>query len=121
MGAIIGIIIYLAILFAIIGGFWKIFEKAGKPGWASIVPIYNIVVLLEMVGKPTWWLVLFLIPLANIYAAFVVYTELAKAFGKTSGFGIGMLFLPIIFIPMLGFGDAEYQGGNVDELDHMVA
>ncbi len=89
---------------------WKIFTKAGKPGWASIVPIYNIIVLLEIVGKPTWWILLFLIPCVNI--VFLVWTInlLSKSFGKDEGFTVGLLLLGFIFYPILAFGDAVYVG-----------
>jgi hypothetical protein len=89
--------------------YWKIFTKAGKPGWASIVPIYNIIVMLEITELPIWYIVLYLIPIANIYAVFKVNIEMAKKFGKSTGFGIGMVFLPIIFIPLLAFSDNVYK------------
>jgi hypothetical protein len=89
---------------------WKIFTKAGKPGWASIVPIYNIIVMLEIVGKPLWWIVLFLIPLVNFIAGIMVSIALAEKFGKSTGFALGLVFLPFIFFPMLAFGDARYKG-----------
>ena len=93
---------------------WKIYTKAGKPGWAAIVPIYNYVVLLDIVGKPVWWIVLLFIPLVNFIVAIMVINLLSKSFGKGVGFTIGMIFLPFIFIPMLAFGDAQYvgPGGN---------
>ncbi len=109
---IVGGIIYLAIIILMIASMWKIFEKAGKPGWAAIVPIYNIIVLMEIVNKPVWWVVLFLIPIVNIIIAIIVYIELAKVFGKDTGFGIGLVFLGIVFFPMLAFGDAQYQGAE---------
>jgi len=109
-GAIIGVLIALAIGLLIVASVWKVFVKAGQPGWASIVPIYNIIVLLTIVGKPLWWIILFMIPLANIYAAFVVSIGLAKSFGKSTGFGLGLLFLGIFFFPILGFGTARYVG-----------
>lgn len=107
---IIGIIIYLAVIVFIIAAFWKVYVKAGKPGWAAIVPIYNIIVLLEIVGRPMWWFLLFLVPIVNFIIAIIVYIDLAKSFGKSTGFGIGLLLLGIIFFPILGFGDAQYQG-----------
>jgi len=110
IGAIIGVLIALAIGLLIVASVWKVFVKAGQPGWASIVPIYNIIVLLTIVGKPLWWIILFMIPLANIYAAFVVSIGLAKSFGKSTGFGLGLLFLGIFFFPILGFGTARYVG-----------
>jgi hypothetical protein len=105
-----GILIYLAIIIFVIAAFWKVFEKAGKPGWAAIVPIYNIIVMLEIIGRPLWWIVLLLIPIVNFVVAIIVYIDLAKSFGKGVGFGIGLLFLGIIFFPILGFGDAQYEG-----------
>ena len=106
-----GVLAYLGVVVLVIVSIWKIFEKAGKPGWAAIVPFYNIIVLLEIVKKPIWWIVLILIPLVNIVVAIIVYVELAKAFGKSAGFGIGMIFLSFIFLPMLAFGDDQYLDG----------
>ncbi|AFM03079.1 hypothetical protein Fleli_0615 [Bernardetia litoralis DSM 6794] len=117
---IVGGIIYLAIIILMIASFWKIFEKAGKPGWASLIPIYNIIVILEIVNKPIWWVVLFLIPIVNIVIAIIVYIELAKAFGKDTGFGIGLVLLGIVFFPMLAFGDAQYQGAGEKMYDDEI-
>lgn len=110
IGALIGGIVYLAIIVVIIAGGWKMFEKAGKPGWAYIIPIYNVIVLLDIVKRPIWWIVLFLIPVANLIVAILLCVDLAKAFGKEIGFAIGIILLPFIFIPLLGFGDAKYVG-----------
>ncbi len=107
--AVMGLV-YLLILLVVIASMWKLFTKAGKPGWAAIVPIYNIIVLLEIVGKPIWWIVLFLIPLANLVALILINVELAKVFGKSTGFAIGLILLSPIFLPMLAFGSAQYQG-----------
>lgn len=107
---IVGIIIYLAIIVVLIAAQWKIYEKAGKPGWACLIPFYNIIVLLEIVGKPWWWLLLMLIPVVNIVIAIWVTNLLSKSFGKSEGFTVGLLLLGIIFYPILGFGDAQYQG-----------
>jgi hypothetical protein len=110
IGGLIGAVISLAILFFLIAGMWKMFVKAGKPGWASIVPIYNIIVLLEIVGKPVWWIVLLFIPIVGFVIAILLAIALAKSFGKGVGFGLGCVFLGFIFIPILGFGDAKYIG-----------
>src|SRR5436305_8721961 len=91
-----------------IASMWKIFTKAGKPGWAAIIPIYNLIVLLEIAGKPLWWFILMLIPFVNIVVFIMVLVSIARNFGKGAGFAIGMLLLPFIFYPMLGFGDARY-------------
>ncbi|TDP75944.1 DUF5684 domain-containing protein [Bradymonas sediminis] len=113
IGMIVGLVFSLFALLLVvvmIAGLWKIFEKAGHPGWAAIVPIYNVFIMLQIVGRPTWWLVLFFIPMINGLIGIVLNIELAKAFGKDLVYGLGMVFLPFIFAPMLGFGDAQYQG-----------
>ncbi len=90
---------------------WKVFEKAGKPGWAALVPIYNTIILLEVVGRPVWWVVLMFVPIANIVVWLLIALDLAKAFGKSATFGvIGLFFFNIIGMLMLGFGDAKYVG-----------
>lgn len=108
-GGIIGVI-YLAIIVISVISLWKIFTKAGEPGWAAIVPIYNLVVLLKIVGKPIWWIVLLLIPCVNFIILILLCLELAKAFGKSGGFGVGLALLSPIFMPILAFGDAKYVG-----------
>lgn len=106
------IILYLAIVIFMIASIWKIFTKAGKPGWAAIVPIYNYVVLLEIVKKPIWWIVLMLIPIVNFIVLIIIMIELAKAYGKSGGFAAGLILLGPIFFPILAFGDATYVYGN---------
>jgi hypothetical protein len=113
LGAMFGgmmFLVYVAIwAFWVVCG-WKIYTKAGKPGWAAIVPIYNIIVLLEIVGRPLWWVVLFFVPVANIIMAFLINVELAKSFGHDIVFGIGLTLLPLIFLAVLAFGSAAYRG-----------
>jgi hypothetical protein len=104
------IIISLAFFALMILSLWKIFTKAGKPGWASIVPIYNIIVLLEIVGKPWWWLLLLLIPFVNMVFAIWMLNLLSKSFGHEVGFTLGLLFLGFIFFPILGLGESKYTG-----------
>ena len=103
-------IVWLVILVVMVAALWKIFVKAGEPGWAAIIPIYNIIVLLKIVNRPVWWIVLFLIPLVNVIMMFVVAFDVAKVFGKGAGFALGMIFLSFIFCPILGFGSAKYLG-----------
>ena len=103
-------VFWLAVYVLLAVAAWKLFVKAGRPGWAAIIPIYNIVVMLEIIGRPIWWVILFFIPLVNIVMAIIVSIDVAKAFGKGSGFGIGLWLLPEVFYPILGFGDAQYQG-----------
>ena len=100
----------LLVAVLVIAGMWKVFTKAGKPGWAAIIPIYNTIVLLQIAGKPVWWFLLFFIPIVNIVIAVMVMIAIAKAFGKGTGFALGLLFLSPIFIPILGFSDAKYIG-----------
>lgn len=110
-GGLVGMLvplISLALTILIIAGIWKTFVKAGKPGWACIIPIYNVVVILEIAGKPIWWILLLLIPLVNLIVAIVVSIDVAKNFGKGTAFGLGLAFLGFIFYPILGFGDAKY-------------
>lgn len=108
-GLVMGLV-WLVVLVGVIAGLWKVFVKAGKPGWAAIVPIYNIIVWLEIVGKPLWWIVLLFIPFVNFVVLIILSIALAEKFGKSTAFGIGIAFLGFIFIPILGFGDARYQG-----------
>jgi hypothetical protein len=110
-GVVVGII-YLAILVLMIASMWKVFVKAGKPGWAAIVPIYNIVVLLQIANKPIWWIILYCIPIVNFIIMIIVFVALAKAFGKGVGFAIGLLLLSVIFFPILAFGSAQYVGAG---------
>jgi len=93
-----------------VAALWKVFVKARQPGWAAIIPFYNQYVILQMVGKPGWWLLLFFIPVVNLIVAIIVNLALAESFGKSAGFGIGLTFLSIVFIPILGFGPAQYRG-----------
>jgi len=105
-GGLIGLVVGIFLLVAM----WKIFVKAGQPGWAVIVPIYNAYVLLEIVGREWWWLILMAIPFVNFIFIIILLFDLAKSFGKDSAFGFGLLFLAPIFIPILGFGNAQYVG-----------
>lgn len=107
LGGGLGLVV-LALTLVVIAGMWKVFVKAGKPGWASLVPIYNLIVLLEIVGRPLWWIVLFLC--AGPVGWILVSLDLAKVFGKEIGFAIGLMLVPVVFMPMLGFGDARYLG-----------
>lgn len=103
-------LLYLAIIIVIIASVWKVYEKAGEPGWACIIPFYNVYILCKFTGVKYWWFIF--IPLLNIYLAVVTAIALARSFGKDTGFGIGLLFLGFIFYPILGFGDARYIGPN---------
>jgi hypothetical protein len=111
---IIGIIIYLAIIVFMIVAMWKLFEKANEPGWACIVPIYNIIVLLRIIGKDWTNILWFLLPIVGaIILQVIIVTGVSRSFGKEgTGFGAGLFFLPFIFYPILGFGSAKYVGNR---------
>lgn len=105
---IVGMLIGLAFIVLMVASVWKIFTKAGQPGWAAIIPIYNVIVLLKIIGKPWWWILGFLIPLVNFIVMILMAVGLAKVFGKGTGFAIGLILLGFVFYPMLAFGDATY-------------
>jgi hypothetical protein len=105
-----GTIIYIAIIILMIASMWTLFNKAGQPGWASIIPIYNLIVFFRVIGKPWWWLFLLIIPIVNIIFGIWSLNLLSKSFGKGEGFTVGLIFLSVIFLPILAFGDNKYQG-----------
>lgn len=118
-GVVLALIVYYSIastLFLLAAG-WALFQKADQPGWASLIPYYNIYVLLTMTGKPWWWLLIYVlgppIPVVGTIAFLVMgvllTVALAQCFGKGTGFIIGLLLLPFIFYPILAFGDAKYE------------
>ena len=104
------VLIGLAFILLMIVSVWKIFVKAGEPGWASIVPIYNAIVYLKIAGKPLWWIILLIIPFVNVIILILIVLGLAKNFGKGGGFAVGLLLLGFIFLPILAFGDAKFVG-----------
>jgi hypothetical protein len=106
----------LVVVILMIAALWKVFTKAGQPGWASIIPIYNVYVLCKIGGKSGWWVLFLCIPLLNIVFAILLSIAIAENFGKGAGFGLGLAFLGFIFYPVLGFGDAQYQGSAVPAL-----
>lgn len=105
-------LIGLAIAIVVIAGLWRVFAKAGQPGWAAIIPIYSTIVLLRIAGRPWWWLLLLLVPVANLIVAIMALNDVARAFGKGVGFTIGLILLSPIFFCILGFGSAQYQGSS---------
>ena|ERR1700741_3107946 len=115
IAAIIIVLFYIALITFLIASVWKVYTKAGQPGWACIVPIYSFYIKAKIVGIKNWWLIF--IPFANIYIAIVAIFKLAKVFGKGTGFGFGLLFLGFIFYPILGFGSATYLGESELTMD----
>ena len=118
-------ILYLVLIALALAGWWKIFAKAGKPGWAALIPIYNLIVMLQIAGRPIWWLVLLFIPFINLVILVLVCIELVARFGKGPLFGVGLALFSFIFASMLGFSDATYRGGPTtgagDQLRHGAA
>ena len=109
LGGGIGCVIGLVVLAVVVIGMWKVFEKAGQPGWAAIIPIYNVYVLTQIAGRDIVWFILALIPVVNIVAAIVISIDVARKFGQGTGFGVGLALFPFIFYPILGFGSAQYN------------
>lgn len=113
--AVIGGFILFWLLFSLvltiiaIAGLWKMFTKAGKPGWAAIIPIYNVIVMIEMADRPIGWIVLFLIPVANLVVSIVVMIDISRKVGRGVATALGKTFLNFIFFPILGFGSAQYN------------
>lgn len=118
-GGFLVILVWIAMILGIYAFmFWRVFQKAGQPGWASIVPIYNFVVLFQISGKPGWWVALSFVPFGGLILlglSLIANIELAKKFDRSSGFAVGMWLLPIVFFPILGFGSAVYQQDNFSE------
>ncbi len=107
------LIIYLIIAIVVLAGIWKTFQKANRPGWAAIIPIYNLYTLVKVAGRDGWWVILYFIPLVNIVIHIIVSVDVAKAFGKSDVFGIfGLWLFSFVGYPMLGFGDATYHGAQ---------
>lgn len=104
------ILIQLGLVVLTVAGLWVTFSKAGQPGWASIVPIYNLYILIKIAGRPDWWLLLFFIPIVSLVIDILISIDIANNFGKGAGFGIGLVFLPFIFFPILAFSDAQFVG-----------
>ena len=108
MGLFLVVLLYLAVVILTVAGAWKVFVKAGEPGWAVLIPLYNTYILLKIAGKPWWWLLLMLVPCVGVVVAVMAVVALAKTFGKGVGFAIGLILVPFICYPMLGFGSAQY-------------
>ncbi len=117
-GDVILIFVYVVVVVFEIAALWKVFVKAGHPGWAAIIPIYNLYIVLKIIGRPAWWLLLFLagviIPFVGwimlVVLGIIIAIDLAKSFAKSSGFAVGLFLLNFIFIPILGFGESQYVG-----------
>lgn len=121
-GALAGLVVFIWLIALIVSIFmivclWRIFTKAGRPGWAAIVPVYNSWVLFEIVGYPGWWALLAFIPLVNIFPVIMIlvsYYKLGKLFGKSDLFSVLLIFFPVILLPVLAFGSAQPTGQAVN-------
>ena len=109
-GGLVGLVLYIGFIVLILASMWKIFAKMTQPGWYGIIPIFNYCVIAKQSGKDWWWGLLPLVPCIGIIFLIILWNELSKLFGKGVGYTIGIIFLPFIFLPMLAFGSAEYQG-----------
>ena len=92
---------------------WYMFEKAGEHGWISLIPIYNLLIIIKIAGKPWWWIFLLLIPGVNVVFLVLIYDGLSDAFGKTDGFTVGLFILTIIFVAILAFDKSKFQGNKL--------
>ncbi len=108
MGAIV-MLAWLAICITVIAGMWRVFTKAGEPGWGVLIPIYNFYLLCKIAQRPGWWLILMFVPIVNLAVGIILSIDIARHFGKGAGFGVGLAFLGPVFYPILGFGNAEYD------------
>jgi len=104
--------VYWVVIIISIISMWKLFVKANRPGWASIIPIYNTIVFIEIAKRPVWWIILLFIPIVNIVIGIMTTSDFVRAYGKGTGFVIGAILLPIVFLPILAFGDSQYVGGQ---------
>jgi len=102
--------LYIAAIVAFIAGLWMVFTKAGEDGWKSIIPIWNVLILLKIVGREWWWIILMLIPIVGFIVWIIVALDLAKSYGRGTGFGIGLIIFPYIWTIILGFGSDTYRG-----------
>jgi hypothetical protein len=107
------IVAYCAVILLVVASAWRVFQKAGRPGWSAIVPIYNAYVLLRISNKPGWWLALMFVPGVNIVCSVLASVSLAERFGRSVAFGVGLAFLGFLFYPVLAFGESRYTEKRV--------
>lgn len=109
-GSVVATLIWLVVLVALLAALWRVFTKAGEPGILGIIPLVNTFYMLKIVGRPFWWFFLFLIPFVGWIFAIIALHDLSRSFGRSGWFTVGLVFLPFIFLPILGFGGARYHG-----------
>jgi len=108
--AIVFLLAYIAVVVGVFAGAWKMYGKAGQPGWGAIVPFYNMYLLCRICGRPGWWFVLALLPVVNLVIGIILVIDLSRSFGRGFGTTVGLLLLSPVFVPILGFGRAQYKG-----------
>jgi hypothetical protein len=106
----IATILDVTLIVLVIAAFWKVFTKAGRPGWGAIIPIYNTYLLLKISGRSPWRILGFCVPFLNLYGLVVMWLNVAKVSGRGTGFALGLIFLSPIFVPILAFGASRYVG-----------
>lgn len=104
----IAMLVWLAVILTVIAGMWRVFSKAGQPGWGVLIPFYNVFLMCKIAQRPAWWLILLFVPVVNLIIGVIMSIDIAKHFGKGTGFGMGLAFLGFIFYPILGFSGARY-------------
>jgi hypothetical protein len=109
-GGAIGSVLGLLIGILMIAALWVIFSKAERPGWAALIPIYNTLQMIWMVGRPWWWILLLLVPFLNVVIGIILLNDLSTSFGHGVGFTLGLIFLSPIFFLILAFGSSQYRG-----------
>jgi len=102
------VLVLMAIAVFMVACHWKIYTKAGEPGWACIIPIYNFIVFLKIVNKPWWWIFLMMIPIVNLVLIIILLHRLSLSFGKGGGFTLGLIFFHLIFFAILAFDNSVY-------------
>jgi hypothetical protein len=111
-GGLAVLLFQLLLIVLQLAGMWAVFAKADRPGWAALVPIYNLYMMLRIGENAWWWLLVLIVPIVNIYALYKIHAGVARAFGRGIGFGLGLAFLGVVFFPILGFGDYRYRGAS---------
>jgi hypothetical protein len=109
------LVVIAVFLFYLIAG-WRLFSKAGVPGWGVTIPIYNIYLWCKIAGRPGWWVLLFIVPVVNVIVHLIVSLDVAKSFARSDAFGVGLWLLGFIFVPILGYGASTYVGPHPTRL-----
>lgn len=107
---LIFLLVYFVFIIVMIVGIWKMFSKAGHPGWLAIIPVVNLYIMCKIGGRPGWWLILFFLPIISLIFWIILSNDISKSFGRGIGTTLGLIFIPFVFYPILGFGSAQYQG-----------